>query len=235
MKPASPSWFAALALLCGGAAFGVLAGRWSASPGGESPSLPSAAPESIAGVDDLRRSIDDLARALRERPSALAPRAPSADGAADSRLPALADGPGLERLTSAVERLNELLRASPARSGAAPAPSRSGAGAMIGPGFASLDAMRASIDAIRRAHPDDIDSYASREFSRAHVLWTREDVIDRYGLPLRVEPNGDHQVNLIYEALDLPDQRVYFCFCTRIEPGGLLVDAGVYFGSKDDH
>jgi hypothetical protein len=235
-RRASPRWFSGAALLVAGGAIGVLAGRWSAMTGSARDAV-AAAPEPAtagSGIDDLRRSIDDLARALRERPLSSPSASNSLDVAPTERQPALSDTAGLDRLASAVERLDELLRASPSRAGAGPAEARGSGGASIGPGYPSIAAMRASVEAIRRAHPDDIDSYASREFSRAHVLWTREDVIQRYGLPLRVEPNGDHSVNLVYEGIDLGDQRCFITFCGRIEPGGLVIDVGVYFASKDD-
>lgn len=233
---ALPPWFAAAALLVAGAAIGVFAGRWSAMSGPARDAV-AAAPEASSGspgLDELRRSIDDLARALRERPAAPPSRPSSLEVAPAERQSALSDAAGLDRLAGAVERLDELLRAGSARSGAAPAESRPSNDASIGPGYPSIASMRASIDAIRRVHPDQIDDYAYREFSRAHVLWTREDVIGRYGLPWRVEPNGDHQVNLIYEGIDLEDQRCFIRFSARIETGGLVTDVGVYFGSKDD-
>jgi hypothetical protein len=235
-RPAS--WLAAIALVLAGAVVGAFAGRWSASSGAtgrDSIAVTRDSASDTAGLEDLRHSIDDLSRALRERPTQLAAPTIHSNSVPPDRQPALPDLTAFDRLGSAVERLDELLRAGPSHSGSTLAAPKPSFGAKSGPGYPSLASMRTVIDTIRSAHPDDIDSYANREFSRAHVLWTREDVIERYGLPMKTDANGDQGLNLIYEGFDTTEERCYFLFQTRIEPGSLVTDVGFFCGSKDDH
>jgi hypothetical protein len=235
--PSRPtSWLAAIALLLAGAVVGVFAGRWSASSGTISRDAISTTHDSASdtvGLEDLRHSIDDLSRALRERPISLAPPTVRSDSASPDRQPALPDLTAFDRLASAVERLDELLRAGPSRSGSSLAASKPNFGTKLGPGYPSLASMRTVIDAIRGAHPDDVDTYANKEFSRAHVLWTREEVIERYGLPMKTDTNGDRGLSLVYEGFDTTEERCYFTFQTGIEPGSLVTDVGFFCGSKD--
>jgi hypothetical protein len=65
-----------------------------------------------------------------------------------------------------------------------------------------------------------------QEFSSAHVLWTREEVIARYGLPMRTDSEGDHGLRLVYAGLEDPDHWD-ICFYTRLEPGSLVTGAGI--------
>jgi len=88
--------------------------------------------------------------------------------------------------------------------------------------------MVARIDALRAEHPDELDSLAGQEFSKAHVLWTRDDVIQRYGLPSRTENNGDNGLNLLYEALAAHAEHCFFVFATRMEPGSLVTYVEFY-------
>jgi hypothetical protein len=229
--PSRPArWLAAVALTLAGAVVGAFAGRWSASSGaiGREPVAPSheLGPDT-SGLQELRYSIDDLARALRERPSGVTPATFHSDSISPERQPALPDLAGLDRLANAVERLDELLRAGPVRSETASGAQRRTSGAPMGPGYPSLEAMRSRVVSIRSAHPDEFNDIVAQEFSSAHVLWTREDVIARYGLPIRTDPQGDHGgLSLIYPGLDDPDHWELY-FSTRLEPGSLVTGAGL--------
>jgi hypothetical protein len=209
---------ASIVLALAGVAVGVVAGRWSASRGfaEHDPVLPAReVPQDAASLDALRYSIDDLARALRERSSPVGASSPRAEPVVADRQPVPFDATAFDRLAIAVEHLDALLQNGAGRA-------RPTVGSLKGPGFASLAAMSARADAIRGAHPDDPNALVAEELSKAHILWTRDDVVEHYGLPKGIQPNGDSWLRLIYDAFDDHGEHCDFVFSTRIEPGSLV-------------
>lgn len=183
------------ALVLAGVTVGVVVTRWSSTPTGVAPAATAASPAPTADeLTALRREIEQLSRDVREQLAA-------ASAGSAARSPAKSDDPDLARLATAIERCNELLseRASDPNSSAGRA--RAAWAASQGEGYPSLEALRQEVV---DAHDNDVDGRYEAALSTAkkkHVLWSREDVIARYGSPAQATA-GEHALSLTYPAAD---------------------------------
>jgi hypothetical protein len=180
-----------------GCTVGIFLGRWIAAPAvdREPPSADSSA--ALAEIAELRRTIEEE---LRSRRAQL--QVESRD--AGTRVPAVANAGDLDRLTAAVNRLDAALEAT--RSRAEPvAPSRFMQYQLgKGLGFASIDAMWVRT----QEKAGDADPAALVDLNRAlnvaHLLWSRDEVLARYGGPSRVEGMNNAGVRLLYDSAASP-------------------------------
>jgi hypothetical protein len=179
-------------MLLGGVA-GVLIGRWTAEA---STVTVAQQPDPSAAIADLRRAMDEGFSGLRDQIQ----RASRDRGSREQVNQSAGD---LDRLTVAVEKLNGLLEAK----GVWPAPAgrrRSGGSEpWQGPGYPSIDGMWLRVREVAD-NPDPKDLIElNKEFLSAHLLWSRQDVIDRYGPPSRVE-GLNMGLRLFYDSTAMP-------------------------------
>lgn len=164
---------ACVALALSGVAVGLMLGRWTAAPAQTSEHEGAAiSPQTdlTPVLAQVQRSTDTVLQALRDGRDPGAPRESSRESAVTS-----ADG--LQRLTTAVEKLNGLLERNALGAGRYPA----AADVSKGPGYPSLDALWQKIDSMAASADPDLQSKVNSELTRAHLSWMNEDLIQRYG------------------------------------------------------
>ena len=207
MRSTATTVIASVALVLSGCVMGWLVARWSATP----PIADHVSAESATqsaditpALIDIRRAIEGLYPALHAGASTPLSTSSSADLVAPAREPIASDAHGLDRLTSAVERLTELLQ-NGAGSGESRGSASVGSETWRGPGFPSLAMLHQRLEAMRQ---DDVKAWIQSggiELSRVHILWSRENVLDRYGTPSRTQASGQtHEVWLFYDGPLLP-------------------------------
>jgi hypothetical protein len=179
---------ACLALALSGLAVGILIGRNLA------PSAPAAKPdEAVASID-----LDPIVKELRQINESV------------QRLtrvgPAPVDSAAATGTSKPISETSQLVAATPEpqrsidgrRDGAASL--RSEPSRWKGAGYPSIDAMFERITELVKAagnSASDARTVVYRELCRAHFLWTRDDVLDRYGVPDYTQPEANG-INLIY-------------------------------------
>jgi hypothetical protein len=165
---------ACVALALSGVAVGLVLGRWTAAtiqPDERDSAAVSAQTDLAPVLIQVQRSTDAVLQALREGRDLEAPREPSRESAT-----ARADV--LQRLTTAVEKLNGILE----RGGVNAGRSQASTEVTKGPGYPSLDALWQKIDSMAAGEDPDKWSEINTEMTRAHLLWTNEDLVQRYGV-----------------------------------------------------
>src|SRR5260221_6664137 len=129
-------------------------------------------------LEEIRRAIEALPQAMRVR------HEPQPAGARES---AVATTEALGELTVAIQKLNGLLD----RGGINVGVGRPPTDAVKGPGFPSLEAMWRRVDSVVVPTERDSQGKIDTELTRAHLLWTNEDLIQRYGASSGAGQNGD--------------------------------------------
>lgn len=171
----------------GGVGWDRLATR---SPANDAAALPDGAnAEVVARLSGLERELAKLQATIHEQLI-------SESAGSTSRQPIDAAPPDVARLTQAVEQLDQLL-AKLALSNSLPVTARGERESWKGPGFTSMDAMRARAEQLFTAEPEKWGSLAIDEFTTAHMLWSREDVTNQYGAPNRIETGNG--LALVYD------------------------------------
>jgi hypothetical protein len=173
---------ACVALLVSGCAMGLLLGRWTSGPTTPDHSLPEAQaqPQDLKPIlEDIRRGIGTLAQVMRDSPA-------RSEALAASREPAAANPEALDRLTAAVEKLNGLLERGAIAAGA----NRVSSDIPKGSGYPSLSALWQKIDSIHSPDDPDWQSKAETEVTRAHLMWTIEELVARYGASSSISTSG---------------------------------------------
>ena len=199
-RPSASIVIACVALTLSGIAVGILIGR---SLGPATPVVRAedgAAPQVDLGLvlGELRKIEDLLAR-----------RTPLSSGhaeqAGDTRAPATPVDTYADRLDAEINRLkSELDSVWEQRGPTTPVASRWKA-----PGYLSLDAMFAFVVAGMKVPEgetgdtaDQVHLIAGDEvveaLIREHVLWTQNDVFDRYGTPSQVRDSGTSGIEYLY-------------------------------------
>ena len=179
----SPSTvIACAALLVSGCAIGLLLGRWTSSP--PPPSDHESAvvlPQTDLAplLTEIKQSNEAVLLALRDR------RNPESQSGS-SRESATANPDVIQNLTAAVDKLNGLLERGTIGAGA----SRVTGDFTKGSGYPSLSAVWQKIDSITSPDDPDWQSKAETELTRAHLLWTIEDLIVRYGAGTQTGTSG---------------------------------------------
>lgn len=194
----STTAFAAGALVLAGCAVGLLLGRWTVSrPEVERDTPASAAqPDLTPLLAEIRRSNDALLLAIRERRE---PQPSNIGGGA--REPVATDPAPLDRLATAVEKLNGLLARGAGGTGSGWVPTEQVQGA----GFRDLQALWDRIDALKATGGSNWQEAADTELTAAYHLWTVEDLFTRYGNHARVQANGTG-LEILYRRPNAPEK-----------------------------
>jgi hypothetical protein len=167
-----------------GCGFTLILVRWiSPSPSAESTRAePASGPSDLApAIAELRRAIEDLNRTMQAR-GRLDAGSPTPR---ESVLPA----PGSqEQLELAISRLNELMHGNGEGVSAAGMAERPWKGS----GCSNLLTIWQEFDAARAPDAPVGLRVLNQQLERAHVGWSRQDVIDRYGPPTHITgaPSG---------------------------------------------
>jgi len=181
MRPPGTTVTACAALALASCALGVVLGRWTVAPVGEVPrgDAPTASIDLAPLVAELRHTNELLQGRHGEDLSASPVQA--------SREPATTTMAGSDQLLAAINRLSAAVESI---GGVADLASRPTA-MHRGPGFPSLDAMWQRALEFALSEDPKREQLANDEFSQAHVGWTRDEVIERYGAPstIKTEPN----------------------------------------------
>lgn len=99
----------------------------------------------------------------------------------------------VDRLSAAIEKLNGLLeQGGIGAAKAAPSMSK-----FKGPGYPSVDALWKRFDEQVRPNTNVWDEALKDELFAAHFAWTRDDIVERYGIPASLEAS-DHGIDFIY-------------------------------------
>jgi len=181
-----------------GIAVGILIGRSLGLPTPVAGTGDAASPEVDLGpvLGELRKIEDLLARTPRSGEGREQPSEPPTRATIDSYA---------DRLDAEINRLkSELDSVGEQRGATAPVASRWKA-----PGYLSLDAMFAFVVAGMKVPEgetgdtaDQVHLVAGDEvveaLIREHVLWTRNDVFDRYGTPSQVRDSGTSGISYLY-------------------------------------
>jgi hypothetical protein len=220
---------APIAILIAGVALGVAADRWLATS--PRPSEAAAAHDDsgrdvAAALTDLRRAIDSLPASVREQVR-------DELSSATKREPVDTSESDVTRLTRAVEQLNEVLGKTGGGVGANQLRAKGALESWQGPGYASLEAMQRKLEGLCRDKGDDwadfVDSFES-ELTKAHLLWTREDVVDRYGAPDSIDTASGLGLAYNQHSFKIPRRNCWFEFRTQ---DGLITK--VCFVSENDY
>jgi hypothetical protein len=190
MRSSATAVIASAALVLSGCAVGLLLGRWTSTPVAVERTLPEIQAQQqdlMPVLENIQRTCEALLQVVRERGAVPQP-APS------SREAAVPHPEPLDRLATAVERLNELLHETGGHMGI-----RSTAvEKWKGPGFPSLYAVWQRVKAISEANGPDWSVKLTTELTRTHLVWTREDLFERYGSPT-VLGASERGLDLTYE------------------------------------
>jgi hypothetical protein len=187
---------ACLALALSGCAVGILLGRWTTSPAPASEhSVEAAAPQ-----PDMRPLLEEIKRAIETLPQAMRERHDPDPASATGRESATTSSETLDRMTVAVERLNDLLARGAVGSGVGSTPTD----VVKGPGYPSLEAVWQTVDSGLVPTDPDSMSKVNTELTRAHLLWRNEDLIQRYGASSGVGQKGS-AIQLVYTRPQTPD------------------------------
>lgn len=198
----------ALALLGTGAVVGIACDRWMQA------SRPIRAELLVDTNDAVADALTELRKAVAAIPAELDKQMHAEPSLVSERRPVQAPDSGVVGLTRAVDRLEELL-ARHALQGSGVRPfGQSRSEPWKGPGLASLDVMRAKLQAHQRRASDAWEDEARQEFTRAHLLWTRDDVLERYGAPGHVA--AAEVIGLVYDQVSfvLGEDNCWFEFIT---------------------
>jgi hypothetical protein len=212
MASDSTRWIAIAALVLSGGVVGVIVGRWTFEP---PPAV--ATPFDTPVRVDLAPLIEEIRRANESVLHAVSDSERSVP-VNSTREVAVLDSNALSRLTSTLERTNELL----SRAGNGLRGQPSGLEKWKGDGFASIDAMAARM--AQFVGSDQWSDVTEEEFRVRHAGWTRDEVLARYGPPKSISAN-ERGVHLNYECR-LPseaDPRHVWFFTSE----GLLIDSGI--------
>jgi hypothetical protein len=176
------------ALLLSGIVVGILIGRWTASPasvGAHSEVVPTQVDQSLvlAAIQDLKQT---LSRPTREADGR------SLAGAATDESTAI-NSSQIDRLIASVDKLSELIE----QRSKSMDKLRADKTVWEGQGFPSVSAVLDRIHTARRSNDPQWRQKVYGELSDAHSLWTRDEVLERYGKPtsLAGNPGG---VMLVY-------------------------------------
>jgi hypothetical protein len=206
---------ACVALLVSGCAIGLMLGRWTSGPTTAEHSLP----ETQAQPQDLKPILEDIRRALERPPQAAREQHESISPSASAREAVVPTPEVFERLTVAVERLSGLLE----KGGSNIAGGRAATESWKGPGYASLEDMWQRIDVLHGTDLKDMTGPVDKELLANHLLWTREDLFDRYGAPSTVYP-GESWISLAYSRVAKGEEPAIVQFVTR---EGLVTQVGI--------
>lgn len=166
---------------------GLLVGRWTATD--EQSATREWPDEKTASALDALR--EEFARAHSSERVVLTEPAPARVAATET-----AEAERFEAVAAKLERLiRELERASPL----------SGPRRPPNPGRASLAEVRADL-ALRGSSGEALDALGD-ELTRAHLLWSLSDLVERYGPPRRIDTPGMGWLSVFY-AFD-GDERQY--------------------------
>jgi hypothetical protein len=156
--------------------------------------------KSSAAIANLRRSIEEEVSGLRDEVHAAE--------AKPGRLEQASRDPGdLDRLTAAVEKLNGLVETGAIGGGPA-RPPRAGEPIGKGAGYPSLEAMWLRIGPLAYKAESQAIGEVCDELGKAHFLWSRADVFERYGSPSSViAVPGGLQMN--YESVTTPGSVIH--------------------------
>ncbi|HEV8113694.1 MAG TPA: hypothetical protein VGR31_13040 [Planctomycetota bacterium] len=204
MRASSATVIGSAALVLVGCAAGIFLGRWIAVPSVEHET--QAPPDSSAEIAELRRSIAEELQSLRQQLQVerVEPKEPG------TREPAVAGRGDLDRLTAAVDRLNAILESNQPRAEPVARSRFIYNQAGKGLGYASIDAMWLRIqDKVVDADPA-ARAALDRELSIAHMLWSRDEVLNRYGGPSRLEGTPAKGVRLFYDSMATPGTSIGF-------------------------
>lgn len=192
-------------LVLAGAALGFFVGRWTTG----SPQDPTAPPSAPAN-QDLAPILAEL-RKLNETLSIQSHGSDPASTPGPNREPATPRSDTTDRFEAAVERLDQILKGAESRLGRGQATIEG----LKGEGYPSLDAMFQRAESLKETFGDELRA--------RHILWSVEDVVERYGKPSTIN-SPNNCVYLLYTRRDVSggDEEVTFTIA-----GGLVV-AGWY-------
>jgi hypothetical protein len=195
MQPRSTLVLAAVAIALAGVVVGFLLERW-VDPLNE---RDRSSIDRAARAQDITPVLSNLQRAVEELTSALHSRAPPETETQSSRAPVVSSAHELDRLTAAVEKLNEALAAGAGRTAAG----RAAADAWKGKGVASRQALAQRVNNAVASNPDDFENQIIKEMTTDHFGWTIQEVFERYGAPTEITPEAGY-LDLHYRLSDDP-------------------------------
>ncbi len=204
-------WLAAITLLAIGVVSGVLIERWLAAS--NATQVASTARDSTNG--DVTASLAELRLAIDKLPSSVRDQVRDELAGATARQPIDGAASDIARLAQAVEQLNQLLAKPEFKSETKRALGRGAPESWKGPGYPAIDTMCKRFDELRLGAIGDWRQASEEEFTNAHMLWTRDDVIARYGPPHRA--NTTAGIGLVYDqyAFQEPDATCWIEFTTQ--------------------
>jgi hypothetical protein len=188
----------AVLALCG-VAVGVLLGRWTAPPAFVS-ARPEGQPDRVdlspvlAAIQDLKQALPASSNEGQARIPASLPTEPTTLNSGD-----------IERLSTAVEKLNEIIE----RRTRGLSKVGSSDSAWKGPGFPTLGDLHDRVRYWRLSKDPKWREKLADELNEAHGFWTRDEVLDRYGKPTELR-SGGASLNLTYLRDDDPAGFVSF-------------------------
>lgn len=193
---------ACLALLLSGIAVGILIGRWAESQ----PPMDVHAGGSATVPVDLSPVLAEL-RQLNETMSRSRTGDVPPSQENQGRQVVATGGSASDRLVAAIEKLTESLESGKGRS----LTGKSSDSRRQAPGYGSLDEMWQRIIQQVRSSASGAKEEMGRELTKAHLLWTPDDLVDRYGPPASVA-GSESGLCLIYGAELEPGKpiNVYF-------------------------
>jgi len=193
---------ASVALLLVGCALGIFLGRWLFPP----IVIDRVASEPVAQPPDFTPALIELRRAIETLPSSLQRPTVSPVTEVSLREPAtVSEAPALDKLTAAVNELNDLLRRDRAGRIGGIAASNQPVAAWSGQGYASLGALQQAVESHRATGVRSWWLPAANALTREHQFWSREQLLDRYGAPAFVQANGaSHEVSIDYDGIRSP-------------------------------
>ncbi len=167
--------------------------------------------ELLAAISTLRTDIDERFSQI-ERQTLRSP----ADGTARSLVaPADPTGSDAQRLEAVLAKLEQLLKSQPQGSLVDSGPVSRLTRELKGPGYPSLEAMRQQgLNWLQTPQAKDAP-HLFEQWRQAHMFWSGDDVITRYGRPKRVWWGSTYQ--LVYDGFDTEKETCEIIFKVDVE------------------